>query len=143
MDENLIIEKIKEILSTITGIAVVYDGIPVVREEFPAVSIMPLSWEDKLYSLRDNMQSGKLQISVYTLLDETNGGDIIEKQKAMRSLVATIRNQLSTQINIQLDGAIDWSDLTTGEYSFDEKETKLYICSLVYNVRKLFDRQAT
>ena len=116
----------------------VYKGIPDYPNVFPSIAIRPQSWDEEYADLRDTVETDSLIITAYIQL----GIDKITDQQNLRSIVQDIRLILGSQENITLGGLIDSSRLTTGQYGFDQKESSLYYCDIVYTVRKRFSRYA-
>lgn len=136
INESDIIDKLYTLLTAVSGVNVVYKGIPASIEEYPAITILPLSWEDEFADLRDTTVNMVFQINIYNQLST----DTLVAQNTLRELVASIREVLGSDDNITLNGLVDSSRLTSGQYLLDQKESDLYYCSINYNVRKRFNR---
>lgn len=136
IDESEILTKLNTLLSTITNVQEVYEGMPVPLETYPSIVIVPGAWEEEYADLRDTTVMMSFQIGVYVSLTP----DALTAQSTLRTLVKAVREILGDQANITLDGLIDSSRLTSGQYDFDQKELKMAYCTLNYNVRKRFSR---
>ena len=135
-NENDIVNKLKEIIEGISGVAVVYAGVPQTIEKYSAVMIFPSSWTDSNADLRDTSIDMEFKIVVYV----QTGSSPINAQQQLRDLVRLIRIELGKQDNIELNGLVDYSKLTEGEYIFTEAESGLYSCSITYKAIKRFNR---
>lgn len=142
MDENAVITAIVSIITDIEvdnePLFTVYDHLPSQFIAYPSVYVVPVSWQEEYIDLRDTSVVGIFKIGVVYTLEP----DMEDAQKQLRDAVAVIRTELGQQENIQLDGTVDWSQLTSGMYLFDTKEQSLATCELQLSVRKSYNRFA-
>lgn len=138
IDEQAVMNKLDTLISALTEVQEVYLGIPNTIEKYPSVFITPVSWEEEFADLRDNTVIMSFNINV---LIQLNGAGLTA-QSNLRAIVKSLREVLGKQENITLDGIVDSSRLTSGQYSFDQKETMLGFCQITYTVRKRFNRFA-
>lgn len=136
LDEQAVIEKLQDLIETVTNVQVVYDGVPEYPAQFPAVTIQPNNWVEEWGDLRDTTDNHEFIITVFIQLEI----DRLTSQRQLRDIVSGIRTVLGSQDNITLDGLIDSSRLTRGQYIFEQKESKLYFCELTYQCRKRYNR---
>lgn len=142
MDENAVITAIASIITDIEvdnePMFTVYDYLPSQFVSYPSVYVVPVSWQEEYIDLRDTSVVGMFKIGVVYTLEP----DMEDAQKQLRDAVALVRTELGQQENIQLDGTVDWSQLTSGVYFFDTKEQRLATCELQLSVRKSYNRFA-
>ena len=137
IDEQEIMDALDTLLSAIVNVQEVYVGIPNSIEPYPSIIITPVAWADEYEDQRDTTVNMSFTISPFVTLV----GDTLTAQTTLRAVVKAIREVLGDQDNITLGGLIDSSRLTTGQYTFDQKETMLGFCDITYNVRKRFSRR--
>lgn len=136
LQEKDVITAINNILSEVSAIKKRYDHIPAQYEAFPAAYVIPATWEKDYIDLRDTGISATFKIGIVYTLDP----DIKEAQIQLRETVADVRDELKKQENIQLGGTVDWSQLTSGTYSFDTKDQRVAMCEITISVRKRYSR---
>jgi len=135
-DEQAVTEKLQDLIKTATNVKVVYDGVPEYPTQFPAVTIQPNNWVEEWGDLRDTTDIHEFIITVFIQLE----ADRLTSQRQLRDIVASVREILGDQDNITLDGLVDSSRLTRGQYIFEQKESKLYFCEITYQCRKRYNR---
>lgn len=136
IDENAVVDQLYTLLSEVENVQAVYKGVSDYPSVYPAIMIRPQSWNEEYADLRDTIENETFMITVYIQLDT----DKITSQQNLRDIVKEVREVLGDQDNITLGGLIDSSQLTAGQYLFDQKESSVYYCDLTYQVRKRFSR---
>lgn len=136
IDEQSILDKLDTLLSPVTNIQEVYVGIPNSLDTYPCIIVTQEAWEDEFADLRDTVVTMSFKIMPYVNLE----GNGLTAQETLRDIVKEIREVLGDQDNITLDGLVDTSRLTSGQYLFDQKESMLGSCEITYTVRKRFSR---
>lgn len=136
LNEQSVIEKLQDLIETVDNVKVVYDGVPEYPAQFPAVTIQANNWVEDFGDLRDTVDNHEFTITVFIQLE----ADRLTSQRELRDIVSDIRDTLGSQANITLDGLVDSSRLTRGQYMFEQKESKLYFCELTYQCRKRYNR---
>lgn len=144
IDENSVITAILAILTEIKVegeelFKASYDYIPNQFTAYPAVYVVPINWQEDYLDLRDTGIVAQFRIGIVYTLEP----DIEQGQKQVRTAAKLVRNELKNQNNIQLGGTVDWSQLTTGSFSYDTREQKLAICEIELSVRKRYSRYET
>lgn len=137
IDESLIIDQIYTLVNQIDDIQVVHKLIPETTE-YPCVIISPVSWNDEHIDLRDTLYTMTFKISIYVNLKD----NFANGQTLIRTLSKRVRETLSKQENIKLNNTIDYSKVTSGQYSFESKESPIVRCDIDYVVNKRFNRYA-
>jgi len=136
IDEKAIVAKIAQLLGTVNGLSVVFQGRPQTISSYPAAIIEPGKWKDEYQDLAHTTRSEDFVISIYKQLTT----DSVNEMQAFWDLVKSIHSVLNSQTNIQLGGLIDYSELTAGAYQYDEKESSLYFVQIVYSAKKAYSR---
>lgn len=141
IDEQAIIDELVLLLEGIEvdNVAVlqaVHDHIPSQFTAYPTAYVVPSSWAENYLDLRDTGNEMSFTIGVVYTLDP----DMKEGQLELRNAVKLVRDELKKQSNIDFGGTVDWSQLTTGVYTYDTRETKLAICEITLSVTKRYSR---
>ena len=136
IDDNAIIHQLATLLTPITSVAAIYEGIPVNPSAFPFIAIHPLGWTDTALDHRDNTVEASYIISVYVSLGTT----ALTAQSTLRGIVKEVVTILGDQANIDLGQLVDFTQFTSGEYGFDQKDSSLYFCNIQYKVKKNYSR---
>ena len=117
----------------------VYDHIPAQVDAYPSAYVVPANWSEEYLDLRDTANQMQFTIGIIYTLDP----DMKQGQIQLRSAVEKVRDVLKEQSNIDFNGTVDWSQLTTGTYTYDTRETKLAICEITLTVIKRYSRYET
>lgn len=139
--ENDVIEAVIDILEKVkiggkTLFKKLYDTVPSQFTAYPAAYVIPINWQEDYIDLRDTGVTATFRIGIaYTLEPDAQEG-----QRAIRDAASLVRDELKKQENIQLGGTVDWSQLTSGTFSYDTREQKLSICEIDLSVRKRYSR---
>lgn len=141
INENSVILAIKSLLESIQVddepvIQEVFDHIPAQYTHYPACYVIPVSWQEELVDLRDTSVNAVYRIGIVYTLEP----DMVTAQKEIRNTARLVRETLGRQENIQLAGTVDWSQLTSGNYSYDTREQKVAICQIDLAVIKRYSR---
>jgi hypothetical protein len=136
IDENAVITQLAALLTPVENIQAVYQGVTT-PQVYPAITIRPMGWKEDYADLRDTVENEDFGITVYVQLDPTS---TMTDQSTLRDIVKEVREILGAQENLTLNGLIDSSRLTVGQYLFDQKEASIYFCDLTYQTRKRYSR---
>ncbi len=132
-----IISQLKTLLTTVTGVQLVYDYEPNKPTKYPYISITPLGHAKSQYeSLRDASRQVKIMIRVYGHLHDTQKTG----QTNLRSVVDSIINTLEHKDNVTLGGTVSYSELSESNFRFVHKESQLYVCEITYYAQVRFNR---
>lgn len=128
---NQILAKLKEKIETLPSVKVVYDYEAKSYGAYPCVVIVPLGYSDIYLSLGKIRRNFEIRIRVINYSDKT-GANLRDIQVALRNVVDDILNTLNNRTNLTLDGLIDYSYLTEGDFTFAEREGAIYVCQMKY-----------
>jgi hypothetical protein len=128
---NDIIGKLKEKISTLPSIKAVYDYEAKAYDEYPCVVIVPVKYKDEYKSLGEIKRLYEFRIRILNYTDKLEDS-LKDIQVALRKAVDDVIALLNTRENITLDGKVDFSQLTEGEFSFIEREGAYYVCQMSY-----------
>lgn len=141
IDENQVINTIQNLIEEIQSdgepmLAEVFDYIPSQYTQYPAAYVVPVSWSEDIVDLRDTTVLSVFRVGVVYTLDP----DAELAQKEVRSAAKKIREVLGKQENIQLGGSVDWSQLSSGTYTYDTNEQRVAIAQIDITVIKRYSR---
>lgn len=141
IDEQTVIDAIVTILEGVTfedgnTFKAVYDYIPNQYDSYPLAYVVPASWDEQYRDLRDTRNDMSFSIGLVFSLSP----DMEQGQKKLRKASKAVRDEIKNQTNIDLDGSVDWGNLTSGNYTYDTKEQKVAICEMTIDVTKSYSR---
>lgn len=131
-----IISAIKTILSTVTEIKAVFDTEVTGTTAYPYATVMPVGHQDAYKSMRDIERIYTFTIRIYGNMTDTSTNTIKQVQICADKAV----NALSKKANVSLSGTINYTKLTKGAFSFQQRESSTYVFECTYEASVLINR---
>lgn len=132
-----IITEIVNIVGAVTNVQQVYNYLPPQVTVYPAVCIIPLSWESNYLDLRTANRDFIFTIRVIGHIVE---GSEQSSQVTVRGIVKAIVDVLQNFNNVNLNNKCDYTRLETGEFKFTVAGATEYYCDIGFRVRTHFNR---
>lgn len=133
---NEIINQIKNLLSQIPDLKV-YDSEVVAIEQYPAVVITGAGFNDTYLTIRRIKRVYTVNLKVYNYVE--NYEDIKSSLEKLNNIVEAITEKLNQANNISLNGLVDFSLLSVGDYQIVERNGFL----LSYNINLKLNKALT
>jgi hypothetical protein len=138
-----IITEAKTILEAAnTGLQAIYTVFPKVLGTYPCAVIAPDGHAGEFHSLRDTKRQYRLRILVYGSLETEDTTEYMDAQKTHRDIVDKMIDAFEKQPNLSLNGKADWTNPTSGTFSFPDQPAKMVLCEIKVTAVVLFNRNS-
>lgn len=134
MSYSTIISALQSKIAALSGIQDCLIAEPKQFTTYPVVTIMPVGHTQTYKSFRDTEYHYTFMIRLYGQLE----GTFLESQTKIRDLADAIIEALNTDPN--LGGTIGFSELDEGNFSFQQRESPLYVFEMKYKASVLASR---